>query len=195
MGRTSNARQRITAVALEQFWSNSSLAVSVDALCRGAGVNKGSFYHFFPSKSDVIIAALDEAWAQTRMHVLEPAFDPDLRPLDRIRRVLKIAYERQKLSKQQSGSVPGCIFCGIGSEQSVIDPAVRRHVWEISQRHHQYFRLALEEAVAAGQFDGDPDLIADAIHNFICGTVVQARIADDPEVINRASVALDRLLA
>ena len=34
-------------------------AVGVDEICRPAGVHKGSFYHFFPSKQALVLAVLD----------------------------------------------------------------------------------------------------------------------------------------
>src|SRR5579871_5978493 len=65
-------------------------AVSVDDLCKHAGVHKGSFYHFFPSKRDLMLAALEVQWQQAREQVLEPAFAPDVAPLQRIVRFFSL---------------------------------------------------------------------------------------------------------
>ena len=62
MGRTSDARERLIASAIDLIGARSYRAVSVDDLCAHAGVNKGSFYHFFPAKRDLALAAIDLQW-------------------------------------------------------------------------------------------------------------------------------------
>ena len=66
MGRTSDARDRLLQVAFDLIWQQSYGSVSVDTICDRAGVKKGSFYYFFPSKSDLAIAAYEEHWQQRR---------------------------------------------------------------------------------------------------------------------------------
>src|SRR5512138_1338390 len=64
MGRTSDAKEKLLDVAFELIWDNSYGGVSVDQICERAGVNKGSFYHFFGSKADLAVAAYQEHWRQ-----------------------------------------------------------------------------------------------------------------------------------
>ena len=40
------------------MYARGCTAVGVDEICRQAGVHKGSFYHFFPSKQALILAVL-----------------------------------------------------------------------------------------------------------------------------------------
>lgn len=67
MPRTSDARERIVTSAARLFLERSYQAVGVDELCRAADVRKGSFYHYFPSKSELAKAVIDlhaEAFAR-----------------------------------------------------------------------------------------------------------------------------------
>src|SRR5918912_2787057 len=80
MRRLNDARARLIASAIELIYARSYGAVSVDDLCAHAGVHKGSFYHFFPSKRDLLLAALDAQWEQAKQTMLEPAFAPDVPP-------------------------------------------------------------------------------------------------------------------
>ena len=41
-------------------------AVSVQDICQHAGVNKGSFYYFFPAKRDLVLAVIDAYEEQHR---------------------------------------------------------------------------------------------------------------------------------
>ena len=52
-------RQRIIEAAYELFVDGSFHSVGVDAICKKASVNKGTLYHFFHSKADILAATLD----------------------------------------------------------------------------------------------------------------------------------------
>jgi len=55
------ARDRLIGAAVKVVREKGFNATSVDELCREAGVTKGAFFHHFPSKTDLGIAAA-EAW-------------------------------------------------------------------------------------------------------------------------------------
>ncbi len=76
MGRTSNAKERLLQVAFDLIWRQSYGSVSVDDICDRAKVKKGSFYYFFPSKSDLAVAAYEEHWQQS-----QPKYDRTFSPL------------------------------------------------------------------------------------------------------------------
>ncbi len=59
--RSEATRQALLTAAERLFATRGYLAVSVDEMCRAAGVSKGAFYHHFPSKQAVFLALL-EAW-------------------------------------------------------------------------------------------------------------------------------------
>ena len=80
MGRTSNADERLMTAALDLMWEESYGAVSIDDICRRAGVKKGSFYYFYESKSALAVAAL-ERMAQAQKPVLDEQFSPTTPPL------------------------------------------------------------------------------------------------------------------
>lgn len=76
MGRpASDTRQKLIDTALELMWTNSYGTVSVDDICKAADVKKGSFYHFFPSKVDLSIAAMEQSH-----HELEETYDKIFSP-------------------------------------------------------------------------------------------------------------------
>src|SRR5277367_1687751 len=98
MGRTSNARERLLQVAFELIWQQSYGSVSVDDICDRAKVKKGSFYYFFPSKSDLAVAAYEEHWQQKRP-VYDQTFSSQVPPLERIENYCRQMYEGQKERK------------------------------------------------------------------------------------------------
>ena len=62
MGRHSDARERLIEAAGELWHTRSYADVGVSEICDHAGVQKGSFYHFFSSKRDLALAVIDERW-------------------------------------------------------------------------------------------------------------------------------------
>ena len=59
MKQESASKTKLLETAIDMIWASSYGSVSVDDICAKAGVNKGSFYYFFKSKSDLAVAALN----------------------------------------------------------------------------------------------------------------------------------------
>lgn len=183
MGRKSDAKQRLLQVAQHWFWTRSCHAVSVDMLCREAGVNKGSFYHFFESKQAILLATLDALWTQLREDLIEPAFDPSQPPLQRIRSLFERSFRMQKRAFDDNGAVPGCPFLNMGAEMSTQDQEIRQRVEAITRRYTLYIESALREAAIAANISISAPELAQAIYNSLSGLLMQAKIANRPEVI------------
>jgi len=62
MAKPGTTKDKLLLVAFDLIWNNSYGSVSVDDICQRAGVNKGSFYHFFESKADLAIESFPEHW-------------------------------------------------------------------------------------------------------------------------------------
>ena len=57
--KNTDAKQRILNSAQVLMLARGYAGTKVDEICEHAGVSKGSFYHFFPSKRDLTLAVLD----------------------------------------------------------------------------------------------------------------------------------------
>ena len=86
MDTVTDTRQRIIDSARELIYARSYTDVGVQQICDNAGVKKGSFYHFFPSKRDLTLAVLDQLQVFFRDTILNRAFAADIPPLQRIER-------------------------------------------------------------------------------------------------------------
>jgi TetR/AcrR family transcriptional repressor of uid operon len=77
-----DTRERIFAVALEEFRAVGVAAAQVDRIARAAGVARGTFYFHFPTKDDVLLelAARVSARIARRIEILGEAA-PSLREL------------------------------------------------------------------------------------------------------------------
>jgi TetR/AcrR family transcriptional repressor of nem operon len=183
MGRTSNTRERLLQVTFDLIWQQSYGSVSVEDICQRAKVKKGSFYHFFPSKCDLAVAAYEEYWQRNRPHY-DRAFSTLVPPLERLENYCRHIYEGQRERQLKTGRVLGCPFASVGCELSTQDEKIRQKSEEMFDRHCKYIETALRDAhkeglVQSKDFAGK----AQATFSFIMGRLVQAKIKNDAEVL------------
>ncbi len=189
MSRTSTAKERLTDAAMEMIWENSYGATSVDAICERADVRKGSFYYFFKSKSELAAEALDADWKK-HQGKLDSIFSPTVPPLERLRHYFDFTYERLSELKEKCGSVLGCALFSLGSEVCTQDTILRDKIQEILDRKLTYFESTIRDAHAQGLIQApDAKAKAQALFAFYQGTLTQARIQNDVEVMRGAYAA------
>jgi TetR/AcrR family transcriptional repressor of nem operon len=76
--RRTETRDRLVTTAAELFWSRGYAHTGVSAIMKRARATSGSFYHFFPTKDDLLLAVLDEVAEKVEIEVLghaEQRFD------------------------------------------------------------------------------------------------------------------------
>ena len=186
MGRTSDARERLIRSAIELIHARSYADVGVNELCEHAGVKKGSFYHFFPSKRDLMVAALDEVAGWYERDIYVPAFASDLPPLERIQRLFQLAYEYHACLTRTAGRMEGCHFGNLAMELSTQDEVIRDKVRGMFESGVSLFEGALRDAVDAGDLpESDISRAAHALLAYLEGVVLLAKTWNDPDMIRR----------
>lgn len=186
MGRTSDANERLMDAALDLIWEESYGGVTIDDICKKADVKKGSFYYFFNSKSELAIAALERMWNEESKPKMDSLFSPSVEPLVRITSYLANMAEFQREIHAKHGKVLGCPVASVGSETCTCsdESAVGNKMREMFMRKRRYYESAIRDAVANGSIEaGDPIEKAIALNGLIEGTLTQARILNDPEVL------------
>ncbi len=119
--RRGGAREALLGAALRLIRTKGFAATSVDDICAAAGRTKGSFFHHFPSKEALGVAAA-EYWGETTgaMFAGAPYHAPE-DPLDRV--LAYVDFRREILA----GELPE-VTCLVGTmvqEAYVTSPAIR----------------------------------------------------------------------
>jgi len=176
-------KERLMEAAMDLMWQNSYGAASVDAICERAGAKKGSFYYFFKSKSELAAAALEADWKKKRCE-MDSIFSPTIPPLERFDRYFDFVYDRLAEVQKKCGSILGCPFMSVGSEVSTQDQIVRGAIDRIMDRKLQFFVSAVRDAASEGLIETtDPVAKAQALFSSYQGTIAQARIQNDIDLI------------
>lgn len=185
MGRPSDARQRLIEATRSVLFAHSYEAVSVDELCSAAGVNKSSFYHFFVSKQELVLAAIDSQWQWFEQTSLAPTFSQHLLPHEQILRFFDLVLERQQDQKLADGYMHGCPAGNLTLEMSTRDELIRARVEQFFRAWLRYFERMLDEAKKQGSVPAslDSTSTAQALLAYFEGVMLLAKGRNDPSLI------------
>ena len=180
-----STRDKILEATIELLWLQSYGSVSVDTICHVAKIQKGSFYHYFPSKIDVVIEAFEKLW-QDKRSIYDDVFSSSRAPLERLDCYCQLAYEMQKDIADKYGKVLGCPYTSCGGELSTQEERLRCKMDDIYNRSAKYFESLVRDAIAEGiAEDGDALSTSHEMLAYICGVMYQAKIKNDVEIIQR----------
>ncbi len=187
MGRSpTNTREKLIETAIDLIWQSSYGSVSVDEICKVADVKKGSFYHYFPSKVDLAVAAMDQHF-KDKIPALDAALSPSIPPLQRLENLADLVCEKQREAKEKYGHICGCAFAALGSEMAGLEEAIRAKTDEIFACHRKYVQTTLRDLIAEGLLAADTDVAAkaDEIETLILGSMMMARIQNSMTPLTR----------
>ena len=190
----SEAKRKLLETAVEMIWESSYGSVSVDDICTKAGVNKGSFYYAFKSKSDLAVAAFERHW-EHKQPLMDKIFSPLVPPLDRLTSYCQVIVTDQKKKYESFGKMLGCPFCSIGSELSTQDEKIRLKAEQMTQRILKYIESLVRDLAAAGEIETqDPAELAQEVGSYTTGVLMQAKIENNPHHLDRLQPGIMRLL-
>ncbi len=183
---TTKTRDRLVEVAIEMIWKNSYSSVSVDDICKAADVRKGSFYHYFKSKAELAVVAMEQHYQKAKIE-FDHVFSPANTPLERFEKYIELTLRTQKHAFVDYGHVCGCPFASIGSEMASQDDLIREKADKVFRRHQRYYESTLRDMVAEGLLPEDTDVMARAgnISSYICGQMTIARVQNSLEPLER----------
>jgi len=183
MKKTCETKDKLLQVGFDLIWDSSYGSVSVDDICKRAGINKGSFYHFFPSKADLVVAAYEEHWKE-KCPEMDRIFSPRVPPLERIHNFCQYIYESQKEKAAKYGHVCGCPYASVGSELATLDEKIRVKSEQLMNSGRKYVESAIADAIREGSVTvKDPVEAAQRLNALLLGMLVEARVQNDLKVL------------
>lgn len=184
MGRKSDARDRIIQTAWGLFRDKGYGGVGVQEICEVAGVKKGSFYHFFPSKRDLVLAFIEMAEGMF-MGMFEHVGASGRPYVEQIRMIFEMDAGACREDVEQAGRVLGCPVGNLALELAASDDEVRERLAGVFHSMAGGFEGLIKSALEAGEITGvDPKPAARSIVAYFEGVTMLAKTRNEPEVVD-----------
>jgi TetR/AcrR family transcriptional repressor of nem operon len=187
-------RERLIDVAIALFWEKGYANTSMSDLLGSAKANSGSFYHFFSSKEDLLLAVLDRYLALLHPAMLAPAWEGVDDPIERIFALLA----RYRILILQTECTYGCpigrLALEIGPEQEEVHRRLAKNFDGWTAAVHG----CLEQAADRLPADIDRERLSGFVLAVMEGGVMLSRSHRDVKPFDQAVAELrayfDRLL-
>jgi TetR/AcrR family transcriptional repressor of nem operon len=184
MKKTCETKERLLQVGFDLMWNQSYGSVSVDDICRRAEINKGSFYHFFPSKADLVVAAYEEHWRAKRP-LMDGIFSPQVPAVERLQRLCREIVRGQHEKAEKYGHVCGCPYASMGCEVATLDEKIRLKSEELMSCSKKYIENAIADGMREGTVEArDLKVTAQRVNSVIIGMLVEAKVQNDLRVLD-----------
>ncbi|WP_439886094.1 TetR/AcrR family transcriptional regulator [Pseudomonas sp. MBLB4123] len=187
-------RDLILAKGAEVMTRRGYHGAGVQEIVQAAGVPKGSFYHYFASKEDFALQALQQVYAPRLARYAEALANPALSPRQRI---LDYYAELVAHFARQERLEYHCFIGSLSFEMAELSPAIGAEVDAILQRSADILQACLEQAQAAGELAADEDCgnLAGFIGHAWQGALTRLKVASNTRVLDDFLRRLERLLA
>ena len=188
-----SSRQRLLDAALHEFRSRGYAATTVDDLCRAAGVGKGSFFHHFPSKEALALAAVGHWNARTGTLFAQAPYHAPADPRERV-----LAYVDFRVALLQGDPADfTCLLGTIVQETWDSHPALRDACRNGIELHAETLVRDIADAQAKYAPDADwtPQSLALFTQAALQGAFILAKATQDPRSAQRCVARLRRDIA
>ncbi len=187
-----STRDTLIDTAIGLFLGKGYGAVGTAEICTTAKVNKGTFYHFFPSKSDLLIAAL-ERYASLFQSAFSNIAHSDMVPEEKLKALFEVPEKANFEWRQAHGFAQGCLVGNMALELGAFDEPVRL----AAQKALGSWRTAVEPIIDQLNVAGALTNVSSAkgarlLISMIQGGLVMAKTFNEPSYISEfasASVA------
>ncbi len=170
-----DTKQKLLDAARELMLSRGYSATSVDEICSRAGVSKGSFYHFFPTKEELGLAVLNAFYHDGVGRVRRGEYARIADPTDRL---LGLLDHLETIAPDLWEH--GCLMGNFATELCESNPVIGKRVDEVFTE----LTAGLSPLFAPIAADpGEAMELAEQLLMVIEGSIIFARAHRDPKRI------------
>ncbi len=131
-----STRQKIINSAHRLFYERGFNGTSIDDILKDAGLNKGSLYHLFKGKKEILLAVIEE----------KIAYNLEQKYKDIATEEQPLKYLEEKLLTTDSFDFKhGCALNNLVQEMSPVDEDVAKALLKVYNDLEDYYFLALKE--------------------------------------------------
>jgi TetR/AcrR family transcriptional regulator, transcriptional repressor for nem operon len=164
-----------TRLILEQGYHHTG----IQDVLQAAGVPKGSFYYYFPSKEAFALEVIAQFAAAYLARLEQHLGDTTASPLTRLRR-----HQEELLARfERRGCRGGCLIGNLSQELADQSPRLRAQLDAVLSSWRERYAQLFREAQAVGELraDFDPQGLADFYLNSFEGALLRAKVSKSSE--------------
>lgn len=191
--RLADARARLLRAGIALLTEKGFGAVGIEEVLASVGVPKGSFYHYFASKTDFGLALID-AYADYFARRLDRCFGaPGRPPLDGLKAF--VADAREGMARH--GFRRGCLVGNLGQEMGALPEPFRARLIAVLHDWEARTAACLLAAREAGEIAPQSDCARLATFFWVGweGAVLRAKLERSPEPLDQFAAGFFALLA
>ena len=168
----------VVEVAVESYWADGVEGVSINEICRRAGVSKPGLYREFGGEDGLMDAAL-QRYAET---VLAPNFEGDSEGalfVDVLDAAIDVVVDIER-----SGPL-GCLHANMRQAPDRLGPQTRKRVQAIREHAKSTYAMWVERAKHGGEMPLtiSTDIAVALIDFQLTNVLVQMSIGEDPDLL------------
>ncbi|GAB1260485.1 TetR/AcrR family transcriptional regulator [Aurantivibrio plasticivorans] len=185
-------KDHLLDAGLEVMKNQGFHGTSVKDIVDAAGVPKGSFYNYFPSKEEFSIEALTKASIEAKEHSQKLLGNKQLPPLERLERY----FSSQVNDCCADGFSVGCFMGNMCQEMADSNENIRSTLRTALAEHTSLIEQIIKEGIDTGCIDAsvDPKSTAEFLFNAWQGAMMRMKAAKCREPLDAFMAQLPRLL-
>jgi TetR/AcrR family transcriptional regulator, transcriptional repressor for nem operon len=191
MNSVLSPRDRIIKTSLHLFYTNGFHAIGTNQICAEAAVNKSTLYHIFPSKVDMVLAAL-EVYACDSTQQFKQIAQSAITATEKIEQIFELPFRANQNLHQQFGQVKGCFVGNIALELSGQEERIRTYLDQVFQDWAEAIEPIIQEI--AGSQDIDPAQVARSMIAYLQGAILMAKASNNPQIIRDLAKSAIKLI-
>ena len=158
-------------IAADLFWRQGYTRTGIADILREAGVLRGSLYHFFPTKEDLLAATLEWRKEMLWPDVVQPVYDRISDPIERVFGILDGYRRLLEMTDFRLGCPIGNLSLELGADHERIRTLLRENFdgWRDA------VRASLDDAAGRLPAEVDRNQLADFVLVTMEGAVMLSR--------------------
>jgi TetR/AcrR family transcriptional regulator, transcriptional repressor for nem operon len=183
-----SSRERVIQTALHLFYTEGFHSVGTNQICSEAKVNKSTLYHLFPSKVDMILAAL-EVYANEVNRKFMQISRSKVPAKQKLEQIFETPFQTNQDLMEKFGNAKGCFVGNTALELAGGEERVRMYITQVFQTWAKTIEPVIEELTicqsqgSAKDNNVDTLKVSHSIIAYLEGAILLAKAHNDPQKI------------
>ena len=179
----SSTRELIIESATKHLYAMGYNRFSFAHVAKDCGITKASIHYHFPTKDELVLAAIDKYILDAKKVMGTLRKNVDLSPVEKFNAIFDMAYQQM-----MQMNYLGCLAGNLGLEVSETNQVIHTRIQEFMNYKLALFAELIEAGRQTGQFslEVNVSLVSRSILSSLEGGMVTTKISKSPDLLEAA---------